>query len=210
MQQISRPIIFRIAALAAATFLAACSSDSATSVAAPDTQRSNGLVTDLVGGLVNGLIPAKALQRTTTVAAPITRSATITKAGGVIEIPETGLRVEVPANAIPGNTLTITVTALAGKSVAYDFAPHGTVFLKPLVFRQSLVQTTWAQSLLKPTLSGGYFANTSQVNLTTGITLLNEVLPLTVLQSEARFNIFHFSGYMVSGGRQSSYSEEMF
>ncbi|MGV3709064.1 MAG: hypothetical protein ACO1Q7_09490 [Gemmatimonas sp.] len=218
MQRFSRNAFARTAALAAVSFLAACSADSPAPLA-PELQRSNALNTtavtgsgQLVSDLVSGLVPAKALRRTTPVATQITRSVKITKAiGGAIDIPETGLRIEIPAGAIPRDTMTITVTALAGRSVAYDFQPHGTTFLKPLAFRQSLTKTTWFQAILKPTLSGGYFANTAQVDPTTGIALLNEVLPLTILNNEARFNIFHFSGYMVSGGRQSSYdSQEMF
>lgn len=198
----------RLAALAAVTTLAACSGESPV---APEmqVQRTDGLVSDLVTGLVNGLVPVKALTRTSAVAAPITRSVKFTKAvGGLIEIPETGFRLEVPANAIPRDTMTITVTALPGKSVAYEFQPHGTLFAKPLVFRQSLVATTWFGSLLKPTLSGGYFKDKAQLDLPGGISLLNEILPLSILGNEARFNINHFSGYMVSSGRASYASDE--
>lgn len=196
--------VFAFAALA---LTAACSPDAAT---APEVKSSNGLLSGIVGGVTNLLTPAVALSRNEAVAAPITRSVTFTKNGGSISIEELGLRVEVPSGAIPRDTMTITVTALPGKSVAYDFQPHGTRFLKPLTFRQDMKQTNWNKVGFKGTLNGGYFANSSQLDLTRGLALLNELLPLTVRGTEATFNIFHFSGYMVSSGRQSQSSEAEF
>ncbi len=60
--------------------------------------------------------------------------------GGSIEIPQPGLRITVPANALPSD-MTITVTAVPGRILAYEFAPHGVVFLKPLTFSQDLRRT---------------------------------------------------------------------
>lgn len=198
-----------VAAVTALAFTTACSDSLTAPVAAPEVTAQKGLISDIVGVVTGLLIPAKALTRD--VAVPtITRSFTFTRTGGKIEIPETGLRVDVPTDAIPGTTLTITVTVLPGKSVAYDFQPHGTQFRKPLVFKQDLVGTSWDKLGFKGTLSGGYFKDKSQLNLLTGLGLLNELLPLTIKTHEASFNINHFSGYMVSSGRQSSYSDEAF
>lgn len=200
-----------VLALGALAFTAACSDSMTAPTAAPDVKAKNGLIGDVLGtviGTVNGLlIPAKALSRDVAVPS-MTRSFTFTRTGGKIEIPEVGLRVDVPSDAIPGTTLTITVTVLPGRSVAYDFQPHGTQFKKPLVFRQDLVGTSWDKSDFKGTLTGGYFKDKSQLDLLSGLGLLNELIPLTIKTHEANFNINHFSGYMVSSGRQSAYNDE--
>ncbi|MBC8086815.1 MAG: hypothetical protein H7Z40_06085 [Phycisphaerae bacterium] len=201
------PLVFRVssmATLAALAFTTACSSDS---VLAPDVAPTHGLV----GGLVDALVPMKALTRDVALR-PITRSFTFTRSGGRIEIPEAGLRVDIPSDAIPTNSLTITVTVLPGKSVAYDFQPHGTRFRKPLEFRQDLEGTSWDDSGFKGTLNGGYFKDKSQLNLLNGVALLDELFPILIKTHEARFNIHHFSGYMVSSGRSSraAYDEDAF
>ena len=68
---------------------------------------------------------------------------TIRHDGGEIEIEETGLYIDVPSDAIDGNSLTITVTALRDAAIAYDFEPHGMVFPKPLDFQQDFKNTHW-------------------------------------------------------------------
>lgn len=187
----------------AAVFMSACSGESVTQ---PNVTAKNGLLT-VVTDLVNVLIPVKALTRDTAVKAGVTRSFTFTKTGGAIDMPETGLHVDVPANAIPGTTLTIVVTALPGTAIAYDFQPHGTVFLKPLVFRHSLRNTSWDKSLIKGAVNGAYFKNTSQVSLLGGTSLIDELLGTTIINKEVSFSIRHFSGYMVSGGRKDISSD---
>lgn len=200
--------ILSVSALALST---ACSDSITAPATAPQLTARNGLLGDIVGtvtGVVSGLLtPAKALTRDVAVPA-MTRTFTFTRAGGRIEIPETGLRIDVPADAIPSNVLTITVTVLPGKSVAYDFAPHGTKFRKPLVFRQDLANTSWSKPGFKGALSGGYFAERSQLDLLSGLALLNEVLPLTINNRTATFNIHHFSGYMVSSGKYAESDSE--
>jgi hypothetical protein len=200
----------RMIAVTAIAFTAACSDSLTAPTQSAETTRSNGLLSSvggLVGGLVNGLIPAKALARNMAVSAPVSRSVTFTRQGGAIELAELGLRVDVPAGAIPRDTMTITVTAVPGKMVAYEFQPHGTKFLKPLVFRQDLSNTTWSNSLIK-LLHGGYFKNASQLNHASGTALLNELLPAVTLNRHVTFKIDHFSGYMVSSGRHSADSDE--
>lgn len=195
-----------IATAAMVAFASACSSDSVT---APDMKAKNGLLGDVLGGvggvvtgLVNGLIPVQSLQRDRAINS-ITRSFTVTRGdGGRIEIPEAGLRVDVPSGAISTSSLIITVTVLPGKSVAYDFQPHGTKFLKPLAFRQDLENTSWDHSGFRGTINGGYFKDAGQVNLLSGLALLDELFPVEIRTHEARYNINHFSGYMVSSGRK--------
>lgn len=197
-------------ALAAVTLTTACSDTMTAPSLSPDVAAKNGLLSDVVGTVTGLLTPAKALTRDTAIP-QITRAFTFTRSGGKIEIPEAGLRVDIPSDAIPGTSLTITVTVLPGKSVAYDFQPHGTQFKKPLSFRQDLRGTSWAHNDFKGTLSGGYFKDKSQINLATGLSLLDELLPLTIKTWEASFNVNHFSGYMVSSGRASrDYSSDEF
>jgi hypothetical protein len=197
------------AVLGLSLFVGACAVDAPSAPVAPDTQAANGLLGSTLG-LVNGLLSnVTALLRLTPLNAPITRSVTVNNAtGGVLLVPETGLEVIIPAGALPTSQMTITVKALAGRAVAYDFEPHGTQFVKPLQFRQSLGLTLYTLLPIKPALSGGYFANTNQVNTTTGRSNLNEVLNATVVGGTVRFDIKHFSGYMVSTGRSSEQFDE--
>ena len=183
----------------AAALVTACSGDSVTQ---PNLTARNGglLLTDASTALVS----VEALARDTAIAIGVTHSFSFGKRGGTIDMrDETGLRIDIPENAIPGNSLTIVVTALPGKAVAYDFQPHGTVFLKPLTFRHDLKNTSWDKLRVKGTLNGGYFKDASQIDLTNGIARLDELFPVTLKSSEVSFSIKHFSGYMVSGGRSS-------
>ena len=210
----SRPLLSRFArtfrnagiaaTLAITTLTSACSDNSIAAPAAPELQAKNGLIGDLLGTVVGLLVPAKALERDRAIGA-MTRTFTVTRqSGGRIEIEEAGLRIDVPSGAIATNSLTITVNVLPGKSVAYDFQPHGTKFLKPLAFRQDLEGTSWDHSGFQGTLNGGYFKDARQLDLLTGLSLLDELFPIQIKTHEARFDINHFSGYMVSGGRKGS------
>lgn len=136
---------------------------------------------------------------------PVVVSQMITwKKGGKIEIKELGLEVDVPKEAIEGDSLLITVTALPGVAVAYDFQPHGTKFLKPLEFEQSLKDSNWGGQKLKATLYGGYFASADQIDMASGLAIVNELITAYVTGNKVEFDIWHFSGYMVSTGRKSS------
>ncbi|MEO7358808.1 MAG: hypothetical protein ABI120_00670 [Gemmatimonadaceae bacterium] len=199
-----------IATTAMVAFASACSNDSLT---APDMQAKNGVVGNLlgdVGGVVDALIPVQALERDRAIG-EIKRSFTVTRSnGGKLEIDQAGLRIDVPAEAISASSLVITVTVLPGKSVAYDFQPHGTKFLKPLAFRQDLEGTSWDKADFKGTINGGYFKNAGQLDLLRGLALLDELFPVEIKTHEARYNINHFSGYMVSSGRSGVTSSSEF
>ncbi|MGV3710222.1 MAG: hypothetical protein ACO1Q7_15410 [Gemmatimonas sp.] len=201
--------VIRSLAAAATVFAAACSSDSITTPAAPRgpnfEQSAYRSIKAPIGGVVKLLYPMDALTRDVPLAQPITQSFTFDKRGGRIEIRETGLRVDVPSGAIPGNSLTITVTAIPGDAIAYDFQPHGTVFLKPLKFQQELKATSWEHADFRGTVLGGYFEDEEQLRILPGLTLLDELYPVLIDSKRATFDIKHFSGYMVSGGRQKSY-----
>jgi hypothetical protein len=106
--------------------------------------------------------------------------------------------VVVPRNALQ-RTTTITMTARAGSLVAYDFAPHGIVFQKSLVFTQSLVGTN-ASIVGALTMKLGYYEDPSLLNAAGGLVsqLVNGVT--SVLTWSFTSTIPHFSGYLVTWG----------
>ena len=116
----------------------------------------------------------------------------------------TGLTVVIPQGALAANT-TITVKALAGSVVAYEFQPHGITFAKPVTLRQDLSLTNVAAILGLTPMAGAYY-NTSTLPLdpTTGLVTVNELEPTTVdlLHLAVSFKIGHFSGYVVACGRR--------
>ena len=182
--------------LAAAAFtLAACGDDPM----APATDAAPRL------GVLKGSALVKVLERTPHLKETESASLTISaKEGGTLSLPNSGLVVSVPAGAIRSGTLTITVTATAGKSVAYDFQPHGTVFLKALTVSQHLEKTTWKQ-LGSLKLYGGYYPEI--LNDAAGTAVITEAFPVRITTDSkktstfANFDIKHFSGYIVSTGR---------
>ncbi len=150
--------------------------------------------------------PAKVhvLKRTPPLKTVETRTLSITPTrGGTITLPTAGLTVTVPVGAIRTGTLTITVRAIAGKSVAYDFQPHGTVFAKPLTLTQDLGKTSWKQ-LGNVTLYGGYYPG--EVDDANSLATITESFPIRITTDakkvvRATFDIWHFSGYVLSTGR---------
>lgn len=203
----------RLVALAVALVaVASCSSDQSTSPAAsrpaPSAQAPSADLLGNVTGLVSSLVSVDGLQRHTPLAAPITVTKTIGAAGGTLSIPEAGVTVTVPAGALAKATV-ITMTARAGTLIAYDFAPHGITFAKPLVFTQSLRGTN-ASLLSAPFLKLGYYKDASLLTKTGG--LVSELLGgvVNVLEWKFTSSIRHFSGYVVTcgGGRGRAAASE--
>jgi hypothetical protein len=214
----SRQFVLALFALGL-VMLSACSQDQSTapaaiaapSAASPDLLGTLGstvgstvdAVTNTVGAVTNtlGLTSVNGLQRSTPLSAPITVSKTIGYFGGTLSIPAAGVTVIVPIGALDRPT-EITMTARAGSLVAYDFAPHGIVFRKPLVFKQSLRGTN-ATLLSAPFLKLGYYEDPSLLGKTTGV--VTELVGglFTALDWTFTAPIKHFSGYMVSCGRDS-------
>ena len=130
-------------------------------------------------------------------------SATIGLLGGQISMPGLGLTVTIPAFAVTAPT-TITVTAVPGSTVAYEFEPHGTQFNVPLIVQQSLAGTNAADDFgkIRGVLYGGYFADPSALDPVGGTALVNEVLRVSIdkLLGTATFTITHFSGYLLGTG----------
>ena len=188
----------RLAALAlGALALASCGGEHPT---LPQLQQSapDAPAADLLGG-VTSLVGMNGLQRTTPLAVPITVSKAIGAEGGTLAIPEAGVTVTVPRGALAATT-TITMTARAGTLVAYDFAPHGITFAKPLVFSQQLRGTN-ATLLSAPLLRLGYYEDANLLTRTGG--LVSELLggAVNTLTWTFTSTIPHFSGYIVTCGR---------
>jgi hypothetical protein len=193
-----KPALRRYAAIAlGAITLASCGTEHAT---LPRLQQSppEEASSDLLSGLTS-LLSVNGLQRTTALAKSITVSQTIGSEGGTLAIPEAGVTVTVPRGALAAKTK-ITMTARAGTLVAYDFAPHGIKFAKPLVFTQELRGTN-ATLLNAPLLRLGYYEDASLLTKTGG--LVSELLGGVVNTLTWTFSsgIPHFSGYILTTGR---------
>lgn len=184
-------------AVAGALTLSACVTDDSTAPLAktPPPAASNGLL----GGLLGAPAPTQTitpLQRITPLAESLTASANIGILGGVVSLPGAGLTVVVPPLALLSPT-TITVNALAGSNVAYEFSPHGLKFALPLVVTQELNVTTTTPQLLGLGLYLGYFPDASHVTSVTELLGVNvDLLGLT-----ATSTVWHFSGYIFASGR---------
>jgi ZU5 domain-containing protein len=193
--------IRQLATLAFSLFVAGCSAEhtpsAPTAIAAPSNGSADLLGT--AGSLLSSLRLVSGLQRSVPLAQPITVSQLIGREGGTLSIPAAGVTVVIPEGALTSETQ-VTMTARAGSLVAYDFAPHGITFSKPLVFTQSLRGTN-ATLLSAPLLKLGYYADERLLGRTGGVVseLLGGVLDLLSWSFTA--NIQHFSGYMVSCGR---------
>jgi hypothetical protein len=179
----------------------------------PSGPTAGSLTSDAKPSLDRGnqaLTPAQGLLRTTPLAHDVVVVKTIPSGGGGISVPGTDFQLQVPNGAFAGKSMTITITAYAGNVVAYDFQPHGFVFLKPLKAVQQLGHTNWKSFNLPAGFyanwAGAYFAKPNQIDLSTGQALINEFMPggVNVGGATMSWTIPHFSGYMVSTGRESS------
>ena len=184
-----------LAITAAAIGIAGCGADRATAPSAgkmaPEAAAS-GLLTELLTNPLSKDI----LTRKVALAEDVTVKATIGKNGGTLSIPEAGFSLVVPPGAV-GAPVEFSVTAIAGRSVAYEFEPHGIAFNVPLVARQDLRVTDYRFFSF---LGAAYFADRSLLDLDAATGLVSELvngltLPLT---RQFYWPIRHFSGYMVT------------
>jgi hypothetical protein len=193
--------IRRLATLALTLAVAACSADSPTAPATLSAQSavsSNDLLGGLLGTVTNVLgLTVNGIQRKTPLAAPITVTKTIGWEGGYLSIPEAGVSVIVPVGALSSPTQ-ISMTARAGSLVAYDFAPHGVTFARPLVFTQNVRMTNAG---LLSSLKLGYYSDPSLLGATTAV--VSELISgvLSTLTGTFTAQIRHFSGYVMTCGR---------
>ena len=139
------------------------------------------------------------LQRVQALPNDITQVKLIGSGGGQISIPSAGVTLTVPSGAVDYPTV-FTMTALAGRSVAYEFGPAGMTFKKPLTIKQDLSVTTVDPGLLsKLKFSGGYFK--SRGDLIGGLlAIIYELLPASASSwnNTVQFNVSHFSGYLIA------------
>ncbi len=211
MRSVLRSAIARRAAalcvLAVATTLSACNADRLVAPApapSPEFNASQTKVSDALAKLKDLMasppsITMTGLQWEQALQAPVSRSFVVTfKKGGKLEIKELGFKIDVPKGAILTDSLRVTVTALEGRAVAYSFEPHGTLFVLPVSIEQGLNSTSWKNNKGKGLFNVGYFAHDWQVNSLSGNALINDVLPAWLDQDKLYFDVFHFSGYMVS------------
>ena len=189
-----RPLATAVTAAVAFTAITGCNGESATG-AAPDVRHA-------VASTTTTSVTVPLLTRTQRLAADVTYSIDVSGSGGTINIPEAGLQVRVPAGAFSGKKpIRFTVTALAGDVVAYRFGPHGMKFLKPLVATQDLSITTYdvGGSAL---LDAGYFASDADIDVSGRSAKISEIFPTAIATgNRARWEIPHFSGYVIATGR---------
>ena len=178
--------------LAVAPLILAASCDQGVTAPTPSSTPANRLI-------LPSPTTVNVVRRNTPLAAPISTTGTIGILGGQISIPAAGIKVVIPAFALTSTTQ-ITVTAVAGDQVAYEFHPHGIQFLAPLLVTQNLTGTSASGSLLQLGLKGGYFANLSDLDPAAGTGLVSELLGVSVNLSAktVTFPVFHFSGYLVA------------
>lgn len=158
------------------------------------TSTITSTTTSLTGTLVHGLLWTSPVSETSV-------SSVIGPDGGTLSIPN-GVRVIVPRGAVSSN-VTFRVTRLPGIIVAYDFQPHGTTFAVPVQIEQPTGGTGLLGLLnVQPstTVSGAYFIQNSLLDQLLGTAVVSEFRPASISADRQwiRFNVDHFSGYMVS------------
>jgi hypothetical protein len=138
---------------------------------------------------------------------PLSRDVTVSKvigaAGGTLSIPEAGVKLVVPAGAVSSN-INFSMTALRGPLIAYEFGPHGTTFDVPLQIEQ---QTSGLFIIGDDDMTAGYWTDRADLENEETIGDLAEENPVSrdTAKSLLRFNIHHFSGYLVASGRSKAY-----
>lgn len=179
---------------------ASCASESSTLPTVPNAAFSKAPVQNLLSpATATALTLATGAQRTSALPASLTVTQAIGVAGGTLSIPQAGVTITVPAGALAGTTI-LSMTARVGTVVAYDFAPHGTTFAKPVVFTQTFGGTNVSPALAAM-LTLGYYADPSYLTTVGGS--VSEFISGTANLVNGSFtaNISHFSGYMVACGR---------
>jgi hypothetical protein len=204
-------------ALTIAVFSVSCADNSPTAPAAPTTA-ANGLLSGLLGGVVQPIIRivggvTNAAGRT---AHPVrwdaegpnksfTVSGTINYWGGKLTIPEAGFTITFPPGAVSKPT-DVTITS-DPEYVAYRMEPHGITFAKPVVVTQRLRDADLSSLPLGSQLFGVYLKNDA-LPLLDVLGLLDEILPsITILAPGSStfpetsvWSINHFSRYMLASG----------
>lgn len=158
---------------------------------APEASLLGGLTSSLVS-VVDWLVPLQS---------NVSWSFTAGPAGVRSSNAATGLTIIVPPGALAKN-VTITVTAVKGNVVNYQFQPAGLQFAYPVTLTQNMsLTTTLLNTLTGTTLKGAYYSSsTLQYNSTTNSATVNEFEPTVtnLLGGAVSWQIKHFSGYVVA------------
>ena len=189
-------------------------------VPAAPTTAQNGLLTGLVGGVVDLLgqvvrvigfqtdpngIPVNAVQWSPSHVNQVrTISATIGVGGGTLAIPGSDFSITFPYGALSAPT-NITITSDASGYVSYDMQPHGLTFNKPVVVTQRLNNTAVYGTPKALNSFGAYFAKDlldlsgilSALEIETTTIFLN---PRTGQPDVETWILNHFSRYMLASG----------
>ncbi len=92
--------------------------------------------------------------------------------------------------------------ALAGRTVAYEFEPHGLTFAVKPSIEQDLDKTNWYQ-VFKGGVEGVYFADPTSLDQDMGEADADEFFITTTKGDKTlSFSVPHFSGYLVSSARR--------
>lgn len=147
--------------------------------------------------------PATAAQWLIPLTSDISRTALIGPEGGTLELPETGLRLVVPADVVREPT-PFSVTARAGRLVAYDFEPEGSAFAPALRFEQdpARLEPPPRRSGQPMRMQLGYFEDRSALDEVNSLASVSELHDLLDGDAGGRgaFAVSHFSDYVVCWG----------
>lgn len=147
------------------------------------------------------------LGRSSPLATPVTRTQVIGPTGGILHLPEAGMRLVIPERALARPT-TISATALAGRLVAYDLEPHGLQFARNVRIVQDLSVTVYAaeSEVSSPEAMGGGLVGGYYEGQLGPVTQSVETFPVRVVSVGdggagesllAMFETPHFSGYII-------------
>jgi hypothetical protein len=168
----------------------------------PPAVRSTVPFATATSNIVTGV---RILKRTKSLKASLTTFAVIGPAGGSLSIRAAGVEVTFARGAVSKPTR-ITLTAIEGTDVAYEFQPHGLKFSAPVVVRQDLKKTTAeSDALLAASLQGSYFEGPLAANLIGTHDVYAHIkegrkAKLSAANRFLEFTIEHFSGYVTSTG----------
>jgi hypothetical protein len=194
-------LLLSACSLLALGIVPACGVDSP-SAPTPGAARSVAAMSDRSAR--NSTDTVVALARRAPLDRDVTAVATIGAAGGVIIIPEAGVAVVFPPGALTEKT-SISMTAKAGWSVAYEFSPHGITFEAPVLVMQDLSYLQGRDRV--GALQAGYYQqglDASFVDAGKALARVTELRNVDIDRGNpnlAAFYIFHFSGYIMSSGR---------
>ena len=206
--------------LVTAVGVISCSDGLPTSPPAAPATSQNGLLSGLIGGVVNLLgdvirvigfrtdpngIPVNAVQWAPSHVNDVrTVSATIGVNGGSLSIPGSDFTITFPYGALSQPT-SISITSDASGYVSYDMQPHGLTFRKPVIVTQKLNNTAVYGTPLALNSFCAFFA-TDLLDLG-GILNALEIETTTIFSNPRTsqpeietWQLNHFSRYMLASG----------